>query len=89
MNISNLRFTGQRFPVPTDEWIRFLRKRLQLSQSRFAQMYGLDLKSLQQWEQGRRQPEQGTCLLLLMIDYDSEEVERLVTAVRRATTAPS
>ncbi len=83
METLGLQFTTQRCPIPTGAWIKSLRQRLQLSQSNFARAYKLDLKSLQQWEQGRRHPEQGTCLLLLMIDCDHEEVKRLIAKIQQ------
>jgi putative transcriptional regulator len=74
---------GDRWEPPSGEAIKRLRKRLgNLSQSQFARKFGLDLKSLQQWEQERRSPEQVTCLLLSMIEEDSRGVERLIQKVR-------
>ena len=43
-----------------------IRSRLELSQSAFAGMLGVSLRTLQDWEQGRRQP-QGPAIALLRI----------------------
>lgn len=45
---------------------REIRKRLKLTQKAFAALLGLDLKTLQAWEQGRYQPT-GPVLRLLQI----------------------
>jgi DNA-binding transcriptional regulator YiaG len=73
--------SDSRWAPPTGEAIKSLRQRLKLSQSKFANMYGLDLKSLQTWEQETRSPEQATCLLLEMINQDSEGIAKLVKSV--------
>ena len=43
-----------------------IRSQLELSQSAFAGMLGVSLRTLQDWEQGRRQP-QGPAIALLRI----------------------
>ena len=43
-----------------------IRSKLELSQSAFARMLGVSLRTLQDWEQGRRQP-QGPAIALLRI----------------------
>ncbi|MHB8406063.1 MAG: helix-turn-helix domain-containing protein [Gammaproteobacteria bacterium] len=40
--------------VPDD--VRVIRERLDLSQSAFAALLGVSLRTLQDWEQGRRKP---------------------------------
>jgi putative transcriptional regulator len=76
-----------RWEPPSADMIKKLRHRLKLSQSQFAACFGLDLKSLQQWEQERRSPEQVTCLLLGMIDEDSNGVAKLVRKVAKKQRA--
>ena len=46
--------------------IRMVRERLDVSQSEFAVMIGVSTRTLQNWEQGRRQPE-GPAKALLRI----------------------
>lgn len=42
------------------EDVRQIREKLHKSQSEFARMIGVSVATLQNWEQGRRQPESGT-----------------------------
>lgn len=79
VSIARSRVRGQkRWPPPRGEEIKKLRQRLKLSQAEFARRFGLDLASLKNWENERRIPEQGNCLLLQMIDCDPKAVEKLV-----------
>jgi len=52
--------------------IKSIRKRLDKSQSEFALMIGVSLSTLQNWEQGRRQPE-GPARALLKIASENPE----------------
>ena len=56
--------------------IAALRKRLRLSRQKFADRFGLDVRALQEWEQGRRIPERAARVLLTVIDRDPEAVVR-------------
>src|SRR5690348_1034852 len=47
-----------------------IREELQLSQTAFANTYGLDVRALQDWEQGRRLPERSAMLFLCAIKYE-------------------
>ncbi len=54
--------------------------RLGISQEAFAGRYDLDVKTRQNWEQGRTTPEGPAAILLQLIDRDPENVvELLVT----------
>ena len=53
-----------------------LRKRLRLSRQKFADRFGLDVRALQEWEQGRRVPDRAACVLLTVIDREPEAVVR-------------
>lgn len=46
--------------------ISSIREKTELSQSRFAQLLGVSVRTLQEWEQGRRKPS-GAARTLLMI----------------------
>lgn len=50
--------------------IRKIREELEVSQADFALMIGISIKTLQNWEQGRRHP-QGPALALLTIFKNS------------------
>ena len=58
-----------------------IRNRLGLSQAGFAEQFGLELSSIRNWEQGRRQPDVSARALLMVIDREPE-------AVRRALSKP-
>lgn len=58
----------------TDEDIRQLRERMQLSQPRFAAMLGISVGTLRNWEQGRRRPEGPARALLRVAAVHPEAV---------------
>lgn len=47
---------GKRNFVKVPDDVRVIRERLDLSQSAFAALLGVSLRTLQDWEQGRRKP---------------------------------
>jgi len=47
---------GRRFTIEAPSDVRAIRDRTGLSQSAFAALMGVSLRTLQDWEQGRRQP---------------------------------
>ena len=51
-----------------------LRKRFGLSRQKFADCFGLDVRALQEWEQGRRVPDRAARVLLTVIDRNPEAV---------------
>lgn len=57
-----------------------IRKRLGLSQDRFARKFGLSPATVRDWEQGRRQPDAPARNFLRVIEYAPETVERAVAA---------
>lgn len=61
--------------------VRAVREGLKLSQEEFATRFGFSLGTLRGWEQGRRQPDGPTRILLRVIMSDPNVVER---AVRQA-----
>jgi putative transcriptional regulator len=69
---------GKRKPsrtfVHADPDPQAIRKRLGLSQSRFAAIIGVSVRTLQNWEQGRRHPEGPAKALLRVVDKDPEAV---------------
>jgi putative transcriptional regulator len=54
---------GRVINVPS---VAFVRERVGLSQSRFAQLLGVSVRTLQEWEQGRRAPSGAARTLLLI-----------------------
>src|SRR5258708_12693284 len=83
---------SRRFVFEPEE-VRSIRKKLQKSQSEFAQMIGVTVSTLQNWEQGRRQP-QGPARALLVVAAKAPGIvaKALASAPRResptATSPP-
>jgi len=67
------------------EDVRKIREKLHKSQSEFAQMIGVSVGTLQNWEQGRRQPE-GPARALLVVAAKAPDVvaKALAEAARRS-----
>lgn len=67
------------------EDVRQIREKLQKSQAEFARMIGVSVSTLQNWEQGRRQPE-GPARALLVVASKAPDVvaKALADAVRRS-----
>jgi putative transcriptional regulator len=57
-----------------------LRKRLKLSRQQFANRFGLDVRALQDWEQGRRVPDRSARVLLTVIDREPDAVIRALAS---------
>ena len=65
--------------------VRDIREKLSKSQSEFARMIGVSVSTLQNWEQGRRQPEGPARALLVVASKAPKVVARaLANAARRA-----
>lgn len=56
---------SRRFEIKTPD-VRSIRERFELSQSEFAGLLGISIKTLQNWEQGRRTPH-GAARVLLQV----------------------
>jgi DNA-binding transcriptional regulator YiaG len=66
-------------------FIAELRARHSLSQRELADALGLDVRTLQNWEQGRNQPDNAVLSLMVLFDQSPERVRR---AVFDTTSAP-
>ena len=62
--------------------VKAIRKKLQKSQSEFAQMIGVSVATLQNWEQGRRKPEGPARALLLVALYNPTAVQEALARAR-------
>jgi putative transcriptional regulator len=60
--------------------IRAIRARTGLTRAKFAERFGLDLRAVQDWEQGRRVPDRAARVLLLTIDRHPKAVEDALAA---------
>ena len=66
-------------PAAAIERIAEIRSRHGLSQREFADLLGLDVRTLQNWEQGRNRPDAGTASLVLLFDRAPERIEELLS----------
>ncbi len=57
-----------------------IRRRLKLSQGKFAARFGLSVATVRDWEQKRRVPDRIATNLLRVIDHAPETVERALAA---------
>jgi len=64
---------------PSKLRILAVRKKLGLSRRKFAERYHLDPRTVQDWEQGRRTPDQAARVLLTVIEREPELVERALS----------
>ncbi len=65
---------GFKVKLPDTVDVRGIRKRLHLSQHRFADAFGLSVDAVRHWESGRRSPEAAARALLVVIAHDPEFV---------------
>src|SRR5215831_11947256 len=68
------------YHVPPETDVRALRETLGLSQSDFAALFGFNVRSLQDWEQGRRRPEIPIRAYLAVIQREPQAVIRALRA---------
>jgi putative transcriptional regulator len=69
-----------RIHVPATVDVRAIRKRMRLSQERFAHRYGFSVGRIRDWEQGRSPIDPPSRVLLTIIDREPEAVERALSA---------
>jgi putative transcriptional regulator len=75
-----IELTSYEVKVPDQADVSALRARLGLSQARFAHSFGLDVATVQAWEQGRRRPDRTARILLAVIAREPEAVRRALAA---------
>lgn len=64
---------SRKFEISTPN-VKKIRERYELSQSEFAAMLGVSIKTLQNWEQGRRSPHGAARVLLHVADKHPDAV---------------
>ncbi len=64
--------------------VRTLRERLGMTQRQFAEHYCFSMRSVQNWEQGRRTPEGAAQVLLAVIAHEPGAVRRALRKSRAA-----
>jgi DNA-binding transcriptional regulator YiaG len=55
-----------------------IRKKFKLTQLEFSQMFGFSLRTLQQWEQKRRRPHGAALILLKVVEYAPDIVNKVL-----------
>jgi putative transcriptional regulator len=64
-------------PIPEVD-VGSVREQLSLSQEQFSNMFGVGIKTVQNWEQGRRKPHGAARVLLNVIRSEPEAVMRAI-----------
>lgn len=62
--------------VPDLVDVRAIRRGVGLTRPAFAARFGLDIRAVQDWEQGRRQPDRAARVLLTVISAEPEAIDR-------------
>ena len=62
--------------IPEEINVRRIRKKLNMSQSVFADYFGVNVRTIQDWEQGRRVPTGAAKNFLFVIDQEPDAVRR-------------
>jgi putative transcriptional regulator len=75
-----IRLSETVYHIPPETNVRALRETLGLSQSDFAALFGFNVRSLQDCEQGRRRPEVPIRAYLAVIQRDPQAVIRALRA---------
>lgn len=82
---------GERKPARTYEVavpdVKIIREKLKASQSEFAQMLGISLRTVQNWEQKHRVPEGPARILLEVVSAYPEQVREVSQRVAKRKTA--
>lgn len=68
--------TGAIVHIPEEINVRRIRKKLNMSQAVFANYFGVNLRTVQDWEQGRRVPTGAARNFLFVIDQEPDAVRR-------------
>ena len=75
----------RRVNVPETIQIDVLREKLHLSQKMFAAFFGVSVRTLQEWEQGRRQPSRAALNFLWVIQKEPQAVQRALSSFKQST----
>ena len=75
IRFSNGEDTGATVYTPVD--LKAIRKKQKLSQSKFAEEFGINLNSLKNWEQGKRGMDTTTILFFKAIEMYPEEMKNV------------
>ena len=62
--------------VPEQVDVKAVRRKVGLSQAKFATQFGFSIDAVRNWEQGRRQPDVAARAFLMVIDREPDAVRR-------------
>lgn len=65
--------------IPEEINVRRIRKKMHMSQDAFATAFGFSVRTVQDWEQGRRVPTGPSKNFLFVIDKEPDAVRRVLT----------
>lgn len=74
--------------VPEDIDIQRIRQKFNMTQSDFSSTFGIELRTLQDWEQGRRVPSGASRNFLHIIDKEPEAVCRALHVPQPSSFVP-
>jgi DNA-binding transcriptional regulator YiaG len=77
--LARLGILARQIRAPTVD-VKSIREHFGLSQAEFAIRFGLEIDTVQNWEQGRNRPDQATQLLLKVIETYPDQVEAILTS---------
>ncbi len=66
--------------IPEEINVQRIRKKLKMTQTGFANYFGVSVRTVQEWEQGRRVPSGVSKNFLFVIDQEPDAVHRALTA---------
>ncbi len=65
--------------VPEQVDVKAVRRKVGLSQAKFATQFGFSIDAVRNWEQGRRQPDVAARAFLMVIEREPDAVRRALT----------
>lgn len=75
--------------VPEDINVQRIRQKFNMTQKDFSSVFGIELRTLQDWEQGRRMPAGASRNFLHIIDKEPEAVFRALNVDGTAFNSPN
>jgi len=71
---------GVQAHIPNEIDVKRIRKKVAMTQKEFAMHFGVSIRTVQDWEQGRRVPSGASRAFLIVIDKEPEAVSRALCA---------
>lgn len=75
--------TGYKVSVPAEVNVKAIRKKLNMTQTRFSNTFGFSLDAVKHWEGGRRTPESSARAFLTVIARNPSAVIEALHPIRR------